>query len=528
MAETLSDTQLRLETIIRNNYPSVDIAPGTVLSELLIKLATTLQNPIVNSISELSQGNTIDKILASDVDTYDPLMDAVASNYNVQRADGKKSVGKVKIVVTDKSARFISKNFELYQPVLKLSYVTTATYQVTTNPVSATDLLLIPEGATYYFILPVEAKEVGPEYQLSANTKLSLAASKSITGFVDAYAFGSFTSGLQLDTDKILVSKLQTGLTHKTLLTEASIKARLTDLYPNFRDLSIVRAGDAEMTRDKQNLFGLATLGMSDVYVRTSFGPETISLTRTATQTDGVWSITLGLDDEPGFYRVISILPSGKELTGTITNTQVFNYSTAGILPANTVNNSQEGRFTKYQTCTIAFEYPSSDTTAAFDFLLSYQPNIASIQDLMLSSDERITCADYLVKAALPCFVTVGLKLHRRTSSELPVDKIKQDIYNYVNSVKFGETLHASKIIDICHNYDVKYVEFPIKLTGSIYTNKGTVINISGADSLQIPTVLSAGVSPKTTLFFADYLKTGASDIDNQNNMSESISVVVI
>ena len=101
MAETLNDTQTRLETFIRNNYPNVDIAPGTVLSELLIKLSATLQNPIMNSMTILDQGNTITKVINSDTDTYNSLMDGVASNYNVLRDQGKKSVGKIKVVVTD-------------------------------------------------------------------------------------------------------------------------------------------------------------------------------------------------------------------------------------------------------------------------------------------------------------------------------------------------------------------------------------------------------------------------------------------
>lgn len=524
MAELINDTKVRLETFIKDSFPTVDIAPGTVISELLVKLAATLQNPVVNSIEALNQGNTIAEVLASDVDTYNPIIDSIGSNYNVSRGQGKKSVGQIKVVVTTNSSKILSSGFGFYQPVIKLNYVTARDYRATTDVVNDNDLQIIQEGELYYFIVPVEAEAVGSEYQVSNNSKFSLTLDGSLTDFVDAYAYGNFVSGLPVDSDKVLISKYQSGLTHKTLLTSSSLFARLQESFPSLRDISVVGANDEEMTRSKKNLFGLSTLGLADVYVRTTLGPETIQITKTATQTNGVWSFSLNYSDVPGFYRIVSILPSGKGLTGTLLNTPVFSYSTSGLSPSNLVNDAKEGRFSKYQTCNVTFEYASTETTADFDVLLAYQPNIGSIQDLLLFEKERIACADYLVKAALPCFVSTHLRVHRRNPNvDLPVEKIKQDIYNYINTISFGDNLYVSRLVDICHNYDVRYVEFPVKVTGEIYTNESKVISITSTDTLAIPTNLTAGVSPKTTAFFADYFKATAAD-----NMSDSIGVEVI
>lgn len=529
MAETIQDTQLRLETIIRDNYPTVDIAPGSVLHELLIKLNAVLQNPITNATTELNQANAISEVIASETDTYSPIIDAIASNYNTTRGEGKKSIGKIKVIVTNQTNYFIRAGSVFYQPVVKLNYLVQNTYRVTSNPTETDDLALIKEGALYYFVIPVEAEFVGSEYQISDGAKFSTGDNFSLNGFVDAMAYGSFTSGLPTDSDKVLISRYQEGLSNKSLLTTKSIQFRLQELYPNVRDVSLVGANDAEMSRSKQNLFGLSTLGMADVYIRSSFGPETVQITKEGTQTNGVWSISLDSNDVPGFYRVISVLPSGAGLTGTLVNTVTYDYSLSGFVPANTINNVREARFSKYQTATIAFEYQSSETNLDFDVVVSYQPNIGEIQDLFLSSDERIACADYLAKAALPCFVSVGLTVQRKNPNvELPVEKIKQDIYNYINSIKFGEKLYTSKIIDICHNYDIQYVKFPINVSADIYTDSSTVISLKSTDTLSIPTDLSVGVSPKTTLFFADYFKSGASDVYSLNNMSESISIEVI
>lgn len=527
MAETNSDTVLRLESIIKDNFPDVDIAPSTVFSELVVKMAAYLQNPIINNIDELNQGKAIADVLAATTDTFNPIVDGIASNYNTSRGEGKRSVGKIKIIVSSNRVQFLREGFIMAQPVLKLNYVTTTAYRVTSNPTEATDIQLVQSGAQFYFILPVEAEEVGSEYQVANGAKFSLGTGSVLNGFVDASAYGSFTGGLPADTDKELIAKYQQGISNKSLLTQKSILFRLAELYPNVRDISVIGASDEEMTRCKQNLFGVSTLGTTDVYIRSSLGPETTLITKTATKnTAGDWEVTLDKDDVPGFYRVVSIVPSGEDVGGTLLFEETFDYSTAGIVPSNLLNNVQEARFTKYQTCDLVITYSADSSTATeqdFDILVSYQPNLADIQDLFLNNDERIACADYLVKAALPCFVSVALRLHRKnTSVDLPTDQIKQDIFNYINTLKFGDSLYASELVNICHNYDVKHVQLPLTLTGVIIGTDGEKVTVTGTDKLEIPTDLTVGISPKTTLFFADYFRKS-----DQETMSESIDIEV-
>ena len=528
MSELLNDTKLRIEAFIAENAPDVDVAPGTVLNELLIKLNAVLQNPIVNDMLELDQGNTISEVLTSTTDTYNTLVDGIASNYNTSRNKGTKSTGKIKVTVASATSYFIRTGFVFYQPVLNLNYVVTNDYTVKTNTTNTNDIPLVKENGVYYFIIPVEAEDVGAEYQVPNNSKFSLGTSSVLTGFVDGSAYGDFTTGLPADTDKVLVSKYQQSISNKSLLTKNSILFRLQELFPNVSVISLVGAADEEMTRNKHNAFGISSLGMTDVYVRSSIGPASIQITKTATQTNGVWSVDFDYNDVPGFYRVVSVLPTGQNLSGSITNTATFSFSTSGLYPANSVTTDQEGRFTKYQTCNITFVYTSPATEADFDIVLSYQPDITEIQDLCLSNDERIACADYLVKAVVPCYVTVHLKLHRRdTSIDLDTASIKKDIYNYINTIPFGEKLYISELIDICHNYNVKYVEMPIVIAGSVYSPEGTILQITGTKYLEIPDRVDLGVTANTTLFFTDYFNSASSNV-NQSSMTESIGIEVL
>ena len=540
MSEAVSDTKTRLATFILETFPNADIAPGSVLSELVVKMAATIQNPIKADIDGLSQANSVIAALDSPTDTYSELIDNIATNYSVARSEGNKSTGNLKVTLSSNDTLYLSEGLTFTQPVLKLQFMTTATYKVTTNPVDSTDIPLkqINKSSLYYFILPVTAAEVGSQYKLPDQLSLDLTNPTSIDGFVDAKVYGNFSAGLDKETDKELISRFKSGLTHKTLLSKDSILHKVSETFPNLRDLSLVTANDLEQTRAKQNVFGISTLGMVDVYVKTAYGLETTMLRLPATKiSTGSWTMSLGPNDAAGFYKIISILPQDVSLTGSLDFTVTYDYDNTSYNTANVLNNKYEARFSKYQTANIAltFDETSIDdvstavdigTVQYFDVLVSYQPNIKDIQDYLLDPDNRILCADYLVKAALPCFVTVNLKLVRKDSSKtFPVDLLKQDIFKYINSLKFGENLYASAIIDLCHNYDIKTVQLPVRLIGDIYSDHSSVLRITSNDMLAIPQKLNLGISDKTTIFVSNYFNQ---DVDPGINITDAIGIEVI
>lgn len=523
MSELISDTKLRFEQFIVETYASADVSPGTVLSELAIKPVASIENEIANDISAVGQEASIEAALAAPADTYNIVIDKIASNYNLVRNPGKKVTGKIKIVVADNNTYFLKAGFVFTQPVLNLNYVTEASYTFTTNPDSS-ELPLYSNNGLFYFLVPVIAENTGSNYQVSDQTGFNL--EKSFTNFVSAKAYGSFTSGANQESDKALLARLHTGLSNKTLLTSGSINNRLKELYPDLQDVSIVGVASPELTRHKQNIFGISTLGMADVYIRTAKGLSTISLTKQGTlQTDGSWLVTIDREDAPGFYRVLTIVPSDKEDIGTLPFTQSFDYSVANLPVSNTINSIQEARFSYYQTCDVGITYsPLGSFDGKFNLLLSYQPHIQEIQELFLSNAERIICADYLVRAAVPCYVSLAIKLYKKNSTDtIDTAAIKKDIYDYVNSLNFGDSLYASNIVNICHKYDIRRVELPVKLIGQIYSTNSTVIDITNTDVLEIPNNPAAGITKNTTVFIIDYFRK-----TEDNTLSDAISIEVV
>jgi hypothetical protein len=539
MAETIQNTLTRLTQFISENYTAVETGPGSVINELLLKLATTLHNNQYNLIAELNQGNNMYAVLNTAGDTYSPVMDEIASNYNITRASGHKAKGKIKVTVAQESDYNFRAGLTFVQSNLNLSYVTTEAIRISSTPsAELNEQQLFENQGLYYFIIDVEAADVGEQYQVSSGTIFSLGDTSYISGFVKAEAYGNFSSGKSLETDKQLVNRIKYGLSHSKLESPAGILNRFSSNFTGFQTLHVCGANDDELTRSKQNALGISTFGKADVYVRSSLGIETVQAVKSAKKIEeGLWEMNFKNYEFPGFYNVKSILPdeTSISLTGTLDIVSTdFGFSLyQDTLRNNNINNLAEARFTKYQTAKVLFNYeelPSLDVGESKNFLvqLNSLPYIAEMQDLLLLDDQRLACADYLVKAVIPCMVSLEINLIKKRSTDtyasLGLQKLKKDIFNYVNSIPFGAELQASNIVDLCHNYSIKRVDLPIQMKGIILCPDGTSLYLSDTDILSIPKRLDKSVTPNTTLYFIDYYRTVNGVTNPVDNIGLNIS----
>jgi hypothetical protein len=351
-----------------------------------------------------------------------------------------------------------------------------------------------------------------------------------MTSFVKAEAYGNFSSGIAPETDLQLVQKIKNNLGNSRFESAGGIYNNFRNSFSGFQSLSVCGANDAEMVRSKQNLLGISSFGKADVYVRSSVGPMTAMVKKTAHKVaDNTWSLSLNNNDIPGFHTIKRIVPlSANSLGGTLLFAPpVFGYSFYVGQRKNEINSYIDARFTKYQTAAVTFTYAETPTlpvnsSMEFEVHATYQPNISEMQDMLLSDEYRLACADYLVKAVVPCEISLNINLVKKratdTADSLNLQQLKKDIFTYVNTLQFGDELHASNIVNLCHNYDIKRVDLPITMTGTINCPDGSSITLTDTDVLTIPTKLEKGVTPKTTLYFIDYyrIENGATQpIDN-------------
>jgi hypothetical protein len=531
MAETITDTTSRLTTFISQNFTDVEVGPGSVINELLIKLAASIHNEQYNLIDALGQGRAIQSALSATTPTYFPIIDLVASNYNTARSQGSVVTGKIKITLSSVSSYSFRAGYTFLQPALNLKYVLVNDVRVSYTPqAGANETQLYQDQGFYYFIVDVKAEEAGPSYQVSSGAPFITSDANFMSNFVKAEAYGNFSAGAAVETDKELIAKVKSNLGNSRFESAAGIYNNFKNTFAGFQALSVCGANDAELVRAKQNLLGISSFGKADVYVRSSLGLATKLIAKTATKkADNTWKLTLDNSDAPGFYAVKAIIPkSAISLGGTLVFAQPkYGYALYADQRKNEINSAADARFTKYQTAEVTFTYSESpvlpvDSALPFEVHVTYQPNITEMQDLLLSDAQRLACADYLIRAAVPCEVSLNINLKKKRSTDtfdsLNLQQLKQDIFTYINGLKFGEELYASNIVDLCHNYDIKRVDLPITMTGVINCPDGSVLQLTDSDVLSIPNRLDKGVTAKTTLYFIDYyrLENGAAQpIDN-------------
>ena len=550
--ETIATTQARLEAFITDYCAqpsialSVDLSPGSVLSELLIKLSAQLHNQLKLEAEAVSLVGTVKAALEATTDTTSPAIDAVASNFNVVRDTGVLVRGKVKVSVAFDRAYYLGSTFQLVHPSTGSVYTTERTYRADSKLDDNTGggvLKLYREGnGRFYFLLPVVNVDASTGASASHNSALILnSANTTLEGFIEAKAFGNFSAGRAAETDRELIARFQSGMSSKGLVSTQSIRTLLPQVFPglftrrngSLASISVVGAADPELNRGRNTVFGITPFGLADVYVRTSNSIEVGMFTATATCKTGVsgylpaqWEVIISsatADFPNWFYDAVSVSyvdDAGVTQTAYPKNlVYTADPGAANQLTGGNISAADVARFTKYQVCTFALELtgvegntPTPNTsTKEIKVLVTYMPGIGDIQDFMLQSSHRIVAADYLVKAVIPCTVTTRLSLERSSSASVDPRAIKKGIFDYVNGLDFGDSIAVSRIVDICHNFPIRRVDLPVSLTGAILlpaaaTNK--ITSTLSNDVLAVPyatELLKYGVSAKTTMFFINY-----------------------
>jgi hypothetical protein len=225
-----------------------------------------------------------------------------------------------------------------------------------------------------------------------------------------------------------------------------------------------------------------------------------------------LFQITLGRDDAPGFYTVEAVLPEGAtQDQGSLEVSEVIKgldlTSTSGeFVPE--ITNITEGAYSRYQTAVIKFIDPDNDGTGSLSYnvWVNMMPDLVMLQDDSVNRANRNPQADYLVRAPIPAYAAVSLKV-QYTNSEAPdTDKIKQAVCDAVNTMDFAiGQLPASIIFDAVYTVaDKRYavVVSPVDIYCRIHTPDGRILSVRSPNGITVPNEPEYCVTSRTTLFF--------------------------
>lgn len=515
--------------MVQEHDPTVDVKRG-VVKDLVLYLSSVLSAANQANIDKVRRSNSLKAISADATLVDSDLVDRVASNYRVIRTAGTKAKGPVvvtlstaKVLVISAGSKFITSD--------GLTFTTDDTYTTRLNQsdvISATDRLLYNLGTGLYsFVVNVTSSDVGQQYRLPVNTSL-------VPPFVDpairsSYTAADFTGGTDVETDTALSQRLQAGISNKSLANRPSIDGliRSSSNFDESFATSTVGYGDLEMQR-YHSILPIAFGGRADVYVRTNSTVINIQIYKLATLVSvnssgqGVWQLSFGRDDAPGFYEVTRITSPanlnnlssiGYAITSDVRSYDISTGSTAGTLFLPDLASGVEASYTRYQTASIQFVDTDTPTTGLtigtatkqYGIQLRQLPGLSSVQDVISDRQSRYPVGDCLVKAPVPCFVSTTVFVGKRTVDAQPdIAAIQVAAAKAVNTQGFPGRIPASIVVAAIQSSLTTGTVTSLTLQGRVRRPNGTTLNLNSTTVLDVgfdPTNL---VTNRTVGFFLD------------------------
>ena len=280
------------------------------------------------------------------------------------------------------------------------------------------------------------------------------------------------------------------------------------------------------MTRDTHWLFPTHAGGRVDVYVKSASAPHYATVTKACTSTGAIsghaaFTVALGKNDAPGFYDIVRVAPSaGQSIATTSTAWEAGNIDTRGYdatadsgdnfrVPA--LASAGEAEYSYFQTSAVTFQdnqISSGNTTNYnFDITLRTMPLIKEIQEFLAHPDILDPGGDVLVKAAVPCWLTLSFSLVK-TDSSIAVDTsaVKGAICNYIGSLGFVGSIYLSQISAVIQSALPAGVSASaLTISGAIRAPDGTAYSATvTSNSVSIPDEHVKYVSANTTVFLID------------------------
>jgi hypothetical protein len=509
-----------LISLVRAAYPSLDLRRGTVLRDMLIRPNAAIYGWNSDQLAELQTRMSLVNLAASTSVVPADWANDILANYGVTLNAGSAAIGLVKVIVNGARTYNLSTGFQL-TTLSGLIYATTQNYTIKISASTVTgEIELLPIGdGNYYFILPVTAAAVGTQYVITQGTALDDVT--TLYGFVSAEAYVDFSGGTSAETLPEALVRLPAAISYRALESRTSIEAKLRNAFEVIRALGIQGYGDPAQLRDKHNPMGFAVGSRVDIYARTFMTPSTIVLTKTATQIGAnTFQFTIGRTEAPGYYMIKSISETDSSVSPGSTGVPTMgSYAFTEVREADGLQNTFhdidptngmiETAYSIYQKSTVIVTgVPVATNTHDFKVEVYVAPSLTELQTYVDDTNIRNLEGDYIIRCPLMCLVELTAPVYYKAETPIDVEKMRTDVYNYINGRNFVGRLTRSELASILRDDGAVWVDLApngMTLNGVIRDAAGTLIHLSG-DALDIQTVYDSQklVTVDTVVFAAE------------------------
>lgn len=490
--------------------PNLDFRSG-VIHDIVLGLHGVTEAALGEAVEHHLQSRSLLEVSKNpelaDTDT----VNAIASNFGVERLPGETAAGDVNIVLEGPYPVTIPQG-----AVFTASgrvYTADASYAARLSPgqiLSENDRLLSPVGDgsnRYHFQISLTSAEEGVGYRLRRGDRLD--PQIPIPRFVSATAATDFSGGFDPESNEELIVRLRDGISVKAPSNRTTTTAfiRQDERFNRVLDISEIGYGDSEQIR-YHSIFPVAFGGRRDVYARTDLLPvvESIELVANPSTGDGRWQFSLTRDTAPGFYTVLSVENTAGQKLTVVEVRRSYDLSDDEWAPD--IVNATEAAFTRYQTATVTIEDTAIPNTGdrTIRVVIARMPMLADLQEYLSDRPARPDASDILVKGPVPVFMSASFSIRRKAGTPDPdIPTIKSLVSDAVNRYGFSDRMPVSKLISAVEGTLVAGQACgQIELFGTLYRPDGSTQVLRSSHELKITEYPKKMVSRRTVCFYLD------------------------
>lgn len=507
-----------LQGWVLDRLPTVDVNDPVLISIWLGPMAERLveQDLVLESVATYGQLSTNVTNSITDDALAVRLRDELATSLAIEQSPASLAVGEVAIRLSTARGLALPLGTLFYFNGIGYSTTEIVTFRAAadrTNVTTERILVQLADG-TWRGTVSVAALEPGSVANIAEGTELT--PDQGIVGLVSVTASTAFVGGRDQNAMQDLIDAVFNHTAFRTLGTRDQIVAMLqtrTEIG-SVRQCGVIGFGDAEMQRDK--LFGLPLGGgCADIYLASADYPTTHEVVVEAVLSviaSGRATYRCGLDRDisPGYLRIVSAIDDATQSELTVISDQRgidLSPLTGEQVPSLSI--ASHGSFSRFQTSSVVFEGVADSAmvlqaSRTLRLRLQRINGLETAQQIVSSRTSRYLAGDTLVRAAIPIFLQISIKL--TTSFDAQVanpELIRSAVVEAVMRRPMRARIYQSDIVQAISRYIPDDVAVSrVDFEGKLVKPDGSEQSISSSGMFAVPNLPDEQITPRTVAIY--------------------------
>lgn len=465
----------------------LDCTPGTAVRELVIRPAAVMQAHLEEQKDAIIASLDLTRIASGEIPGDDAVVDALASTYRTTRRAGTPSYGSMLLHLASTAITYVGPSYSFYIGDYSLTVspmyvgVPDATVVVSTDEVKYVQIRSFDDG--HYMVIPVtctrgKAFATGAEIQFTG----------SIGNILGVTVYSSISGGSDIETNQSLARRILYGVMPGVLSTPLQLQNGFGDAFGiSPHRVAVFGTGSPAQRRD-----ATATGGLVDVAVAQSGGCPISQITFSAT---GSGSAYTGIIDEAdGVYEVTSLFAGTTPI-----NAFTVVWGTADSTLHSTTDAT--ARYSSLQKATITFTASGLNPTVTCEATVRRAANIKAMQTWLDSSERRAPGQDTLVRAPVPCFLSIFVSV---SGGDLTAAALRDLIVEHFNGLPLGRGYVSAQDITDAFVGTGTSLLYPIVFSGRVVMPNNERVFSSTNGKLTFSSMPDDIMEPVEIAFFTD------------------------